>query len=105
MNVAKKINNLTIQIPVNIIIDDEYLTPKSKLLCITPPPPPRANKRNRLKFYGIIPFPQLCDIYSTPDKTKKKRCESMPPIPKINRFGRIKITDLIPKRLKYDEDI
>ena len=105
MNVAKKINNLTIQIPVNIIIDDEYLTPKSKLLCITPPPPPRANKRNRLKFYGIIPLPQLCDIYLTPDKTKKKRCESMPHIPKINRFGRIKITDLIPKRLKYDEDI
>jgi hypothetical protein len=107
MNFAeKRKSTLNIQIPINtIIIDDAYITPRTKSPRITPPPKPKANRRNLLKKYSIIPFPYLGDIYSTPTKTNKNRCESMPPILKINRYGKSKITDIVPKRIKYDEDI
>lgn len=107
MEFTEKITTLTIDIPVNITIVDEdgYTTPKTKPRCTTPPPAPRANRRNRLKFYSRIPFPHLGDFYSASDKTKKNRCESLPPIPKFERFGNIKSIDLSTKKLKYDEDI
>jgi hypothetical protein len=86
---------------INVITTDEPVTPPIRRRNTSPPPAPKANRRNRFKIYNIIPFPDLDLYYSTPDK--KIRCLSVPPAPKINRFGNIKINDLLPRRLQYDD--
>ena len=111
MEFAANSFNLSIQLPTEMIIIDDYepKTPPIKPRCRSPPPAPKKHKNKESNIiYQSIPYLNLLDDENTQHTTpiqynKKQKSIATPRAPKKENKCDKKMANMLPQKLDYKD--